>query len=204
MKKALLIIDVQNDFLPGGSLAVPNGNDIIPVINDIQSCFDLIIATQDWHPLQHKSFAVNNPGTEVFERITLNGLEQVLWPTHCVQGTYGAEFASELLLNKVSAVIRKGTNPETDSYSGFFDNGKQYSTGLSGLLKELLVQEVYVCGLAADYCVYYTAKDAVENGFSTFFIEDASKPISEDNYQEIKQELTAKNVIFMKSSDLKK
>lgn len=204
MKKALLIIDVQNDFLPGGSLAVPNGNDIIPVINDIQSCFDLIIATQDWHPLQHKSFAVNNPGTEVFERITLNGLEQVLWPTHCVQGTYGAEFASELLLNKVSAVIRKGTNHETDSYSGFFDNGKQYSTGLSGLLKELLVQEVYVCGLAADYCVYYTAKDAVENGFSTFFIEDASKPISEDNYQEIKQELTAKNVIFMKSSDLKK
>lgn len=204
MRKALLIIDVQNDFLPGGSLAVPDGDSIVPVINNIQSCFDLVIATQDWHPSQHKSFAASHPGKHVFDKIILNGLEQVLWPIHCVQGTYGAEFASELSLNKVSAVIRKGTNPETDSYSGFFDNGKQYSTGLSGLLRELQIQEVYLCGLAADYCVYYTAKDAVENGFSTFFIEDASKPISKDSYRVIKQELTAKNVIFIKSRHLKK
>jgi len=204
MKKALLIIDMQNDFLPGGSLAVPDGDAIIPVINDIQSCFDLIIATQDWHPPQHGSFAASHPGRDVFDKIILNGLEQVLWPAHCIQGTYGAGFASGLLLNNVSAVIRKGTHMNTDSYSGFFDNNKQHSTGLLGLLKELQVHEVYVCGLAADYCVYYTAKDAVENGFSTFFIEDATKPISENNYQLIKQELIKKNVMFIKSSNLKK
>jgi len=203
-KKALLIIDVQNDFLPGGALAVPDGDAVVPIINSIQPYFDLVVTTQDWHPAHHKSFAANHPGKEVFDTIVLNGLPQVLWPPHCVQGSYGADFAPELLLNKVAAIIRKGMDAETDSYSGFFDNNKRNSTGLLGFLKELLIDDVYVCGIAADYCVYYTAKDAVENGFNTFVIEDATRPISTEGYTAAKKILTDKNVLFLSSSQLKK
>lgn len=200
--KALLIIDIQNDFLPKGSLAVEKGDEIIPTVNRIQNKFDLIIATQDWHPENHKSFASNHPNKNVFDVINLNGLEQVLWPNHCIQGTFGAEFSSELNTKNISAIIRKGMNSEIDSYSGFFDNGKQNNTGLLGLLNDKKVSDVYVCGLAADYCVYYTAKDAVENGFKTYYIEDATKAIAQENYQNCKEELRSLGVVFVNSNEI--
>ena len=149
-----------------------------PRINKLQNYFNVVIATQDWHPENHKSFACNHLNKREFEVIDLNGLQQVLWPKHCVQGSFGAAFSDTLKTDKISTVIRKGMNCKTDSYSAFFDNGKQNTTGLLGLLKEQKINNVYVCGLAADYCVYYTAKDAAENGFKTFYIEDATKAIS--------------------------
>lgn len=200
--RALIIVDIQNDFLPGGTLAVANGNEIIPIINKIQCYFDLVIATQDWHPANHKSFVSNHPDRIVFETIDLNGTEQILWPEHCIQGSIGSDFAQDLNTHKITIIIRKGTNPEIDSYSGFYDNDKCNSTGLLGVLKDKKITEVYVCGLAADFCVYYTAKDAVANDFKTFFIEDASKAISIENFNSIKQSLIEKKVIFINSNDL--
>ena len=202
MSKVLIIVDIQNDFLPGGALGVAKGETIIPVINQIQNQFDYIIATQDWHPENHKSFASNHKNKKEFDVIELNGLEQVLWATHCVQGSFGSQFSKDLKQHRISAIIRKGMDIETDSYSGFFDNGKRNTTGLLGLLKERAVSEVYVCGLAADYCVYYTAKDAVENGFKTFYMEDATKAISEENYQKCKKELLSSGVVFINSSQI--
>lgn len=202
--KALLIIDIQNDFLPGGRLAVPQGNTIIHGINTIQPYFDIVIATQDWHPENHKSFAKNHSAKKEFATIDLKGIPQILWPEHCVQGSYGAQLADALHIRAVSAIIRKGMNPEIDSYSGFYDNGKQNATGLLGLLKELQVKEVYVCGLAADYCVYYTAKDAVQNGFNTFFIEDITKAIDQNSYQAAKKDLLQLGVVFTETVYLKK
>ncbi|MDM1514750.1 isochorismatase family protein, partial [Myroides odoratimimus] len=134
--KALLVVDLQYDFLPGGSLAVKDGDKIIPVINTIQKQFDLIIATQDWHPNNHKSFASQHPDNKLFDVINLNGIPQVLWPDHCVQGTKGAEFTAEWDTTKVAAIFSKGMNVEVDSYSGFYDNDHQYSTGLLGFLKD--------------------------------------------------------------------
>nr|WP_297306704.1 bifunctional nicotinamidase/pyrazinamidase [uncultured Flavobacterium sp.] len=200
--KALLIVDIQNDFLEGGSLEVKNGNAIIPLVNKIQDQFDVVVATQDWHPATHKSFAANHEGKQPFEVIDLNGLPQVLWPNHCVQGSFGAEFHSDLNTQNIQAIFRKGTDIEVDSYSGFYDNGKRNSTGLLGFLTELQVTEVYVCGLAADYCVFYTAKDAANLGYKTFVIEDATKYIDEANYQQAKQEMLAFGVEFVNTEDL--
>ena len=185
--KALIIVDVQNDFLENGSLAVPNGNQIIPIINEIQNDFDLIVVTQDWHPSDHKSFAKEHPGKKEFETIDLNGLEQVLWPVHCVQGSFGAEFHQELNTNSVEAIFRKGMDPEIDSYSGFFDNGKRKNTGLFGYLKDRNVSEIFVCGLAADFCVYFTAQDALDLGFQTTILKEATKPINEENWKIIQK-----------------
>lgn len=184
--KALIIVDVQNDFLEGGSLAVPNGNDVIPIINKIQNDFELIVATQDWHPINHKSFAANHLDKNEFEVIDLNGLQQVLWPVHCVQGSFGAEFHQDLNSNKIEAIFRKGMDAEIDSYSGFFDNGKRKNTGLFGYLKDRNVTEVFVCGLAADYCVQFTANDALNLGFKTTIIDNATKPIDGGNWEKIK------------------
>jgi nicotinamidase/pyrazinamidase len=179
----LIIVDVQNDFLPGGALAVKDGNLVIPVINDLQNKFDLVVATQDWHPADHKSFASSHPGKNIFEAIELDGLTQVLWPDHCVQETKGAEFSSELQTKKIEAIFRKGMDKNIDSYSGFFDNGKKKSTGMGDYLKGKGVTTVFVCGLAADYCVYFTAKDALELGFQSTIVSDATKAIDEENYK---------------------
>ncbi|MDR2221750.1 MAG: bifunctional nicotinamidase/pyrazinamidase [Flavobacteriaceae bacterium] len=187
--KVLLIVDLQNDFLPGGALAVPYGDQIIPVINEIQQQFDLIIATQDWHPKEHKSFATQHSTHKVFDSIDLNGIPQILWPDHCVQGTYGAEFTREWKSDDVAAIFRKGMNVEVDSYSGFYDNDKRGNTGLLGFLKEKQVTALYVCGLAADFCVYYTAKDAAEAGLQTYFLDFATKAISEVGLIEAKKVL---------------
>ena len=200
--KALVILDVQNDFMPGGALAVPNGDVIIPVINALQPKFDLIIATQDWHPPNHKSFASNHPKKNSFDKIILNGIEQVLWPDHCVQGKLGADFHPQLKTNKINAIFRKGTNPKIDSYSGFYDNKHSKSTGLAGYLKEKGAKELYFCGLCADICVYFTIKDGLKEGFKCFLIEDATYPLNTKNFIKIKKELLQMGVKILKSSQI--
>jgi nicotinamidase/pyrazinamidase len=176
--RALILIDIQNDFLPGGALAAPFGDQIIPVVNNLQAAFPIVVATQDWHPTNHGSFAVNHSGKKVFDQIELNGLPQTLWPVHCVQNTKGAELAANLDRKRITKIFQKGTDPNIDSYSGFFDNGHRKSTGLGEWLKERGVTEVFVCGLATDYCVKFTALDAAQFGFKTHFIEDASRGVN--------------------------
>ena len=176
--KALILVDIQNDFLPGGALAVPQGDEIIPIANQLQRLFEVVVATQDWHPANHGSFAANHPVKKVYEQIDLNGLPQTLWPIHCVQNTAGAEFGATLERARIEKTFQKGTNPEIDSYSGFFDNGHRKSTGMGEWLKERGVAEVFVCGLATDYCVKFTALDAIRSGFKTTLIEDASRGVN--------------------------
>jgi nicotinamidase/pyrazinamidase len=187
--KALIIVDIQNDFCTGGALEVRGGDQIIPVVNELQEKFDLIVATQDWHPSNHKSFASRHDGKKTFDVISLEGLEQVLWPDHCVQGTRGAEFHPQLDTRRIEAIFRKGMEYNIDSYSGFFDNGKRKSTGLAGYLRDRKVDNVFVCGLAGDYCVYYTALDAIREGFTTFLVEDATRSISNEGFEKAKQTL---------------
>lgn len=189
---ALIIVDIQNDFLENGSLAVPNANEVIPVINQLQNQFDLIVATQDWHPHNHKSFASQHDDKFEFDIIDLNGLEQVLWPDHCVQGTFGAEFHKDLNTNKIEAIFRKGMDKEVDSYSGFYDNGRRKNTGLLGYLKDRNVNEVSIAGIASDFCVIFTAYDALDLGFKTNIIENGSRPIHAENWEIIKNEFVVK------------
>ncbi len=175
---ALILVDIQNDFLPGGALAVPDGDAIIPVVNRLQTEFPLVVATQDWHPANHGSFAANHPGRKVYEQIDLNGLPQTLWPVHCVQHTPGAELAPTLERSRIARVFQKGTDPAIDSYSGFFDNGHRRATGLGEWLKKQAVEAVCVCGLATDYCVKFTALDAMELGFRTTVLGDACRGVN--------------------------
>lgn len=175
--KALVIVDMQYDFLPGGRLAVPNGEEIIDVINTIQKNYDVVVATQDWHPADHYSFVSQHPRKNVYDTIMLKGLEQTLWPDHCVQGSLGADFVAELDTLKVAAIFRKGMDRHIDSYSGFFDNGHLQATGLAGYLHAKGVNEVHVCGLAADYCVFFTAMDSLQAGFETSILLDATRAI---------------------------
>lgn len=175
--RALILVDLQCDFLPTGALPVPDGDAVIPVANAAQAHYDLIVATQDHHPADHGSFAANHPGQEPGQVIDLHGLTQVLWPVHCVQGTPGAEFAPGLDMARVARVFPKGTDPTVDSYSGFFDNGQRKATGLSAWLKEQGVDAVDVLGLATDYCVKFTAIDAVQEGFRTRLIVDGCRGV---------------------------
>jgi len=176
--KILLIIDVQNDFLPGGALEVPNGDTIIPIINELIPHYDHVVATQDYHPQNHGSFASNHPTKHAGDLIDLNGLEQMLWPTHCVEGTLGAEFSKELNTQGIDCIFRKGTNPDIDSYSGFYDNGQLQDTGLTQHLKEIGTDELHIVGLATDYCVKFSALDAVADDFNTTLITDATKGVN--------------------------
>jgi nicotinamidase/pyrazinamidase len=185
---ALIIIDVQNDFLPGGALAVPDGDQIIPFINQIQADYDLVVATQDWHPVGHASFASRHAGKKPFDVIDLNGLRQTLWPDHCVQGSLGAGFAPGLDLRRVEAIFRKGTDLEIDSYSGFYDNGRLKSTGLADYLRGKGVDQVYLTGLAADICVFYTAMDSLREGFGTYILDKGVQPLSQEDYEKAKFE----------------
>lgn len=175
--KALILVDLQNDFCPGGALPVPEGDAVIPLANALQSRFDLVVATQDWHPPHHASFAASHPGRTPGEVIEVEGLVQVLWPVHCVEGTWGAEFHPALDRTRIAQVFRKGTDPRIDSYSGFFDNGRRHSTGLADYLRQQGATEVFVCGLATDYCVKLTALDAVELGFATRVVLDACRGV---------------------------
>jgi len=200
--KTLIIIDVQNDFMPGGPLEVPFGNTIVPVINKIEGYFDLVVATQDWHPKNHKSFASSHFASQPFEKIMFHGELQTLWPDHCVQGTAGAELDKNLETDRIAAVFRKGMDIEVDSYSGFYDNNHQLSTGLAGYLKEKGASEIFFCGLAADICVYYSMLDSILEGFTTIFIEDASRPLYPDKYDDLKCELAKVGVRIITSQEL--
>ncbi len=175
--RALILIDLQNDFMPGGALAVPDGDQVVPLANRLMKQFDLIVATQDWHPPNHGSFASQHEGKHVGDVVLLDGIEQILWPDHCVQGTWGAEFHPQLDVASIDHIIRKGTDPQVDSYSGFFDNGRRHATGLASLLREHGIDEVAVMGLATDYCVKSTALDAVDLGFKTTLIRDGCRGV---------------------------
>ena len=174
---ALILVDIQNDFLPGGALAVPEGDQVIPVANRLMPRFDLVIATQDWHPPGHLSFAASHPGRKGGEVIDLNGLPQVLWPVHCVQGSRGAQLAPTLHTSGIRHIIRKGTDPRIDSYSGFYDNGHRKATGLAELLRQRGASDLYLMGLATDYCVKFTTIDALSEGFRVHVIADGCRGV---------------------------
>jgi nicotinamidase/pyrazinamidase len=178
MKTALILVDIQNDFLPGGALAVPQGDEVIPVANRLAGHFELVVATQDWHPPNHVSFAVNHPGRKPGDVIYIEGLKQVLWPVHCVQDTPGAQFPPALDTGRIARVFRsKGADPVVDSYSGFFDNARKHATGLETFLRKAGVESVYLLGLATDYCVQATALDALSLGFRTLVVEDGCRAV---------------------------
>lgn len=201
--KALIIIDLQNDFLPGGLLPVPDGEEIIAIINGVQQYFDLVVATQDWHPANHKSFASNHTDKKVFDEIEVNGHKQILWPDHCVQGTEGAKFSSMFNMNRVEAIFRKGTDIEIDSYSGFYDNNHKKSTGLADYLRGKLITKVYFAGLAGDFCVYYSVLDALIEGFDTYLMEDAVRSIDAEKFKQAKIEITARGGKIINSNEVK-
>jgi nicotinamidase/pyrazinamidase len=202
--KALIVVDVQNDFLKGGALAVPRGDEIIPLVNSLMPRFELVVATKDWHPADHGSFADNHPGKKPGEIIELNGLQQVLWPVHCVQETRGSEFSLQLHSQYFKKIFLKGTDPAIDSYSGFYDNGHRKSTGLTGYLRDHGVKEVTVVGLAADYCVMFTALDAINERFKTILIEDATRAVNLRDGDFERSMLAMKNagVLIIKSSPM--
>lgn len=204
--KALILVDIQNDFLPGGALAVPHADEVIPIANRLQEKFPLVVATQDWHPPHHRSFAKHHPGKQLFDQTTLNGLPQTLWPVHCVQNTPGAELAPSLRQHRIAKIFQKGTDPEIDSYSGLFDNGHRKSTGLGEWLKEKGVTHVFVCGLATDYCVKFTALDAAHAGFATHVIEDACRGVNvaPDDVKNAINEIKNAGIAIMQSTDLLK
>jgi len=177
MKRVLILVDLQNDFLPGGALAVPHGDEVIPLANELQPQFDVVVATKDWHPLDHGSFAANHPGKKPGDRVILDGIEQILWPVHCVQNTRGAEFAPSFDTSRIARVFHKGIDPLIDSYSTFFDNAHRRHTGLAHYLKERSVDDIYLLGLALDYCVKYSALDARELGLNTHVILDGCRGI---------------------------
>jgi len=197
--KALIIVDVQNDFCPGGNLAAEGGDEIIKGINKLPNTgyYDIIVLTQDWHPENHKSFASQWKGKNTFDIVKLNGIDQVLWPDHCIQYTNGADFHPNLNITEDMVIFTKGENPEVDSYSGFYDNDHETSTGLAEFLKEQNITEVDVCGIATDFCVKFTALDAIKEGFKTTLFKDLCRGIGE--LEPIYQELVKAGVNIKKS-----
>ena len=192
---ALIIVDIQHDFLPGGVLAVAQGGEVIEPINRLQAGYDLVVATQDWHPAGHKSFASSHRSKRPFDHIDLHGLPQTLWPDHCIQGTAGAALSTALDAHRIEAIFRKGMDLEIDSYSGFFDNGRRKNTGLAGYLRDRGVTSVAVGGLAADFCVFFTAMDALDAGFQATILEEASRAIDPAEYE-------SKKAVFVEKGGL--
>jgi nicotinamidase/pyrazinamidase len=178
MATALILVDLQYDFCPGGALAVADGDATIPLASRLMPAFETVVATQDWHPPEHKSFAVIHPGKQPYDVIDLEGLSQVLWPPHCVQGTRGAELHAGLDRGRITRVFRKGTDPAIDSYSGFFDNGHRKATGLGGWLAARQIDHVFVLGLATDYCVKLTSLDARKLGMAVTLVADACRGVN--------------------------
>jgi len=175
--RALILVDLQYDFMPGGALAVVRGDEVVKIANRVMPHFSTVVATQDWHPQSHGSFAVNHPGKKPYDLGTLGGAPQVMWPAHCVQGTHGAEFHADLDRARFTEVFQKGTDSNIDSYSGFFDNGHEKATGLGEWLRSRWIEQVYVLGLATDYCVKFTALDARSLGFDVKLIEDGCRAV---------------------------
>ena len=194
MNSALIIIDMQNDFCPGGALAVKDGEKIIEPINSAQEEFNTIILTQDWHPKEHSSFASNH-NAEVYSNMEMDYGSQILWPNHCIQGSEGANFHRNLNTNKCDLILRKGCNPKIDSYSAFLENDKNTTTGLEGYLTKKEVKQLYLCGLAFDYCVFYSALDGINLGFDVFVFQDLTKAIDLNNSKEIAKKTMAKKGI---------
>ena len=202
--KALVITDIQNDFCPGGALAVKEGDQIVPVVNSLQPHFEVIVAAQDWHPANHGSFADNHEDKVPGDIIDLDGLEQIIWPIHCVQGSHGAKLVATLNQEKIERIFQKGLDPNIDSYSGFYDNGHRNSTKMGDYLTEKGVDEVYIVGLATDYCVKYTALDANKLGFNTTMIEDACRgvEINEGDIQRALAEMQSEGIHVIQSTEI--
>ncbi len=204
--KVLVLVDIQNDFCPGGALAVPEGDQVVPIANKLirSGAFDLVIATKDWHPGDHISFADNHEGKKVFEQIDLSGGAQTLWPRHCVQGTRGAELHAGLDTGAIHHIVEKGTSPSIDSYSGFYDNHHKRETSLRAIITEEAARrgmlqhdvELFVCGLALDYCVAATARDAATLGLKTHVVLDACRAVNLASHDDVRtlRELTALGV----------
>ena len=201
---ALIIVDLQNDFLPGGALAVPHGDEVIPLANEVQQKFELVVATQDWHPPDHGSFAENHPGKKPGDRIILDGIEQILWPVHCVQKTRGAEFAPSFDTSRIAHVFHKGIDPLIDSYSTFFDNAHRRHTGLAHYLEKRRIKDIYLMGLALDYCVKYSALDARQLGLNTHVILDGCRGIelARGDIGRAIDEMKRAGAVLLKSSEL--
>ena len=201
-RSALLVVDVQPDFLPGGALPVDHGDEVLEPIGRLMSrdLFPLSVATQDWHPLGHASFASSHPGRKPFDTTSVHGHEQTLWPDHCVQGTPGAELYADLPWDRVSAIIRKGTDPDVDSYSGFRNNwnaaGERPPTGLAGYLRERGVHDVIICGLARDYCVKWSAEDAVADGFRVVVLWDLTRPVDPRSDARVRSDLESAGALI--------
>ncbi|MGB5160766.1 MAG: bifunctional nicotinamidase/pyrazinamidase [Thermoanaerobaculia bacterium] len=204
MSWALILVDLQNDFLPGGALEVPEGDQVIPVANRVQPLFEVVVASQDWHPADHGSFAASHPGKQPGEQIELAGLTQILWATHCVQDSEGARLASGLETSRIDRIFYKGSDPQIDSYSCFYDNGHRRSTGLADYLREQRATEVYLLGLATDYCVKFSALDAVAEGFAVHLILDGCRGIDLEtgDVDRALDEMREAGVTLKSSSDL--
>lgn len=201
---ALLLIDLQNDFLSGGAVPVAHGDVVLPLANQLQGAFKLVVAIQEWHPANHKSFASSHPGRKPGDIVHLKKSPQTLWPTHCVQNTRGAELTPALMLNRVNKVFRQGTEADTDGYSAFFDSGHEHATGLYEYLQDKRVTEVYVLGLGTELCVKATALDSVALGFKTLVIEDACRAfnLKPDDAKTAIEELRLAGVTILQSRDL--
>jgi nicotinamidase/pyrazinamidase len=201
---ALIIVDLQNDFLPGGALPVPRGDEVIPIANKLQQRFELVLATQDWHPPNHGSFAANHPGKKPGDRIMLDGIEQILWPVHCVQNTHGAEFAPSFDTSRIAHVFHKGVERNIDSYSTFFDNAHRRHTGLADYLKKRGIKDIYLMGLALDYCVKYSTLDARQLGLNTYVILDGCRGINLEpgDIDRALDEMKSVGAILLQSSEL--
>lgn len=204
MKSALLLVDIQNDFLPGGALAVKDSEKILSTVQSLMSKFEWVFATRDFHPADHESFASMHSGRAVGEVIDLHGLDQLLWPDHCVQGSHGSEFSEQIDTHKINRVFVKGTDPKVDSYSGFFDNGRKNSTGMDEYLKNEGFQRLYVVGLATDFCVKFTVLDALSLGFEVVVIEDGCKGVNlqAEDHEKALREMEDAGATVLKSSDL--
>ncbi|HEY8519147.1 MAG TPA: bifunctional nicotinamidase/pyrazinamidase [Gammaproteobacteria bacterium] len=207
-RSCLLVVDVQNDFLPGGALAVADGDAILEPLRALLAARPCrrVVATQDWHPRGHVSFASSHPGRKPFETVELYGREQVLWPDHCVAGTPGAALHADLPLETVDAIVRKGTDPAVDSYSAFRNNfdatGARPTTGLAGYLRELGVKQVLICGLARDFCVRWSAEDAAELGFDTRVIWDLTRPVDPGNDDAVRRSFADRGIRIVRSDAL--
>jgi nicotinamidase/pyrazinamidase len=203
-KRALILVDIQTDFCPGGGLGVPKGDEVVGVANRLMGRFGVVAATQDWHPAGHGSFASSHAGAKVGDVVELAGLPQILWPDHCVQGTRGANFAAGMNVAGIHKVFRKGSDPGIDSYSGFFDNDHRKATGLADYLRARGVGEVYVMGLATDYCVKFTALDAAALGFRTHLVIDGCRGVNvhEGDVAKAVEEMRSAGVAILTSDDL--
>ena len=198
-----MVVDVQNDFCPGGALAVPGGDEVIPVIHRIAPLFEHVVLTQDWHSPHHLSFASAHPGRNPLETIPASYGEQTLWPDHCVEGTRGAEFHPDLKLPQAELILRKGFRPEVDSYSAFFENDRATATGLAGYLRERGLSRVFLCGLAYDYCVGFSALDARRLGFEAVVVRDACRAIDlNGSAAAMEEQFAAAGVVLLNSAEL--